>query len=503
MKFLSNSASSLGANIAVIIVLALLTVGTILALIVFLCKFAESEKENKKRWIVPTILAVGFAVRFIFALCIRGYRGDYGIFTDMFADLDNNGVYGYYKGDPSETLYPVTHAIYLIFGGFANLTGLSEHALGAQFAVKLPLIIADLTVAYFVYRLARKYFNVYVGYALCAFVCVCPIFFIGSAIWATPMVLTAAFMFLACYFTARKKYAVVIATATAAAFSSKEGIYLFPVVLVFCVYHFVRAAINVKNDKPRGKALRASEYNAVYAVPTAFIVSVLVAYLLGLFMFAGYSYNIFTYIYEFLLKPLVGWEYFTFNGLSVYAVFGQNGAEPGARFPAWVFVGIFLAIALGVVCVVYFTKRNRATMVMLAAYVLITLQLYFPGATAVGMTSVFGVLLASYALVKDKRILYVLFTVGIAFVLNSTGVLAYFGHLNNLPAHELGGESSALVGSAAALPIACSVFAFIAHLYFTYVCVSVGMSGQKRMLGTADGIGGSLKEFFAPKRRNG
>ncbi|MDE7464734.1 MAG: hypothetical protein K2M48_06860, partial [Clostridiales bacterium] len=368
MKFLSESGSTVGANVSVIIILVLLTVATVIGLVVCLCKFAVGENLKKKRWVLPAVLAVGFVVRLIFALCIRGYRADYGIFTDMFADLDKNGVYGYYKGDAGSTLYPVPYFIYLIFGGLSNVTGLSNLSLGAQFMVKLPLIIADLCAAYAVYRLACKYFNAYAGYALAAFVCLCPIFFMGSAIWSTPIVFTVTFMLYACYFIARKKYAATIAFSTAAAFSSKEGIYLFPVVLVFCVFHFVRAIINIKNDKPSIKALRKPEYSAVYSVPTSFIASLLVAYLIGLFMFAGYSYNVFVYIYEFLLKPLVDWRYFTYNGLSVYAVFGQNGAEPGARFPAWVFVGVFLAIVLAVVCVVYFTKRNRATMVMLAAY---------------------------------------------------------------------------------------------------------------------------------------
>ncbi|MCH5163314.1 MAG: hypothetical protein J1G38_07525 [Clostridiales bacterium] len=498
---MSESSPIIGSNIAVIIILALLTVATILALVVALCRYAEKKDAKKKLWILPTVLAVGFVIRLIFALCIRGYRPDYDMFTDMFDDLAANGVYGYYKGSATATLYPVTYFIYLIFGGLSNAMGLSGDMVGKQFLVKLPMMLADLAAAYCIYRLACKYFNAYVGYALAAFVCLCPIFFIGSALWATPIVFTVTFILYACYFLARKKYAATIAFATAAAFSSKEGIYLFPVVVVFCVYHFVRAIINIRRDGPSGKTLLSSDYCAAFTVPAAFILSVLGAYLIGLFMFAGYSYNIFIYIYEFLLEPLVDWSYFTYNGLSVYALFGQNGAEPQARFPAWVFVGIFLAIVLAVVCVVYFTKRNRATMVMLASYVLVTLQIYYAGSSAIGMVSCLPVILAAYALVRDKRLLYVLFVMGLAFVINSSVALASAGYMNNLLDHELDASISTLMSDGfAAVPIVFSAFAFIAHLYYTYVAVSVGMSGQKRMLNEAHGIGDSLKELFSAKR---
>lgn len=503
LKFLSESSPSAGANITVIIILALLTVATMIGLIVFLCKFVDDDDAKRKKWALPIILSIGFVLRIVFALCIRGYRADYGMITDMFADLKENGIYGYYGGEATKTLYPVPYFIYMIFGGLSNVMGLSDLPLGAQFMVKLPLIIADLFAAYAVYRLCRKYFNVRVGYVLAAFVCVCPIFFIGSSIWVTPIVFTATFMLYACYFLTRKKYAATIAFATAAAFSSKEGIYLFPIVLVFCAYHFVRAIINIKHDKPKNGDLLTDNYRAAISVPVSFILSVVGAYLIGLFMFAGYSYNIFVYIYEFLLEPLVDWSYFTYNGLSVYAMFGQNGAQPSARFPAWVFVGIFLAILLAVVCVVYFTKRNRATMVMLAAYVLFTLQVYYPGTSAISMTSVFAVLLAAYALVRDKRLLYVLLLCGLAYVINSSSALSFAGQLNNLSAYELDKEATTLMAgsSMAAVPIVCSVFVFISHLYFTYVSVSVGMSGQKRLLGEAQGIGSSIKELFSRKRQ--
>lgn len=506
MMFLSqNGITSVASDVIVVLLLTLITVATIVGVIVFLCRFANDDGEvRRNRLALLVILGVGFVVRLVFALCIKGYRADYGLFTAMFDSLENVGVGGAYKGNADSVLYPTVYVFYLIFGGLANVVGFSDFALGEQITVKLPLIIADLLSAYAIYKIAGRYINKKTGLTLCAFVCVCPMFFVGSVVWTTPIVFTAMYICFACYFMARKNYACVIAFATAAAFSGKEGIYIFPAVAVFSIYHIVRAAKNIRRDAPKGKAILSSDYNAVITVPCGFVLSFAAAYLIGLFMTASFSFNPFIYIYEFILEPLVDWRYFTYNGLSIYTVFGKNGAAPSARFPAWVFVGIFAAIIFAVTCVVYFTKRNRATMVMLMAYALVTLQIYYPGPTAVGMQSALLIVLAAYALVRDKRLLTVLFAIGLGYTVNSLSVLGSAGYLNNLADYYFDGDgytgSALMTGAMSAIPIICSVVAALAHLYFTVITVSVGMSGRKKLLGARTGFVASVKEYLIGKQ---
>lgn len=468
----------------------------------FLCRFVGHDGEvNGVAWKLAVILFAGFALRLIFALTVRGNRNDYGMFVYMFDRLKLIGLSGYYKGDPSNVLYPVTYFVYLIFGGLSNAMELSSHDLGMQFMIKLPMIIADLLTAFAVYKIAGKYINKATALTLAAFICVCPIFLIGSSIWCTQITFTVMFICFACYYLARKKHALTIAFATLAAFSSKEGIYIFPVVCVFSVYHLVRAAINVKRDKPRGAAVLDSDYRAVITVPVGFVLSFIVTYLIGLFMMHSYSYNPFVYIYEFMIKPLGGWTYFTNDGLSVYSIFNRSGAAPGARFPTWLFLCLFAAIIFAVVFVVYFTKRNRATMVLLMAFSLLTMQVYYPNTTAIGMQSTLAVLVAAYALNRDKRILTVLFVVGLCFAVNSLTVIANMGQLNNLSDYKLSVTALPTSGIKA-VTIACSVITLLAHLYFTLVTVSVGMTGQRKMLSPVRGFGASLKEFIAVKKDN-
>ena len=109
-------------------------------------------------------------------------------------------------------------------------------------------------------------------------------------------------------------------------------------------------------------------------------------------------------------------------------------------------------------------------------------------------------LLAAYALVRDKRLLHVLFVAGLAYVVNVVSTLSAFGYLNNLADFNFGDESIAVTGAANAVTIVCSALALLSHLYFTVIAVSVGMTGQKKCLMPAQGLGNSLKEYFSVKK---
>ena len=498
MEFLSVSGAS-ASEIAIIVVAAVFSALCVIGLITLLCKYAEYDgKVKNSSVILLTIMTVGLALRIIFALVVRGNRADYGVFVSMINSL-KTGMSTYYTGDSSKALYPIVYFVYLFFGGLANAMELSSHSLGMQFMIKLPLIIVDLLTAYAVYKIADKYINRATALTVSAFVCVCPIFFVGSVMWCSPIAFTVMFACFMCYFLARKKYALTILFATLAAFSSKEGIYLFPAVAVFSVFHCARAALNIKRDKVRGVAVLGGDYSAAISVPVSFLLSFVGVYLLGLIMVHAHSYNPFVYIYEFLLAPFVDWAYFTTDGLSVYSVFNRSGVAPGARFPSWLFAVIFAAIIFAVIGIVYFSKRNRATMVLLTAFALFTMQVYYPGSTAVSMQSTLAVMLAAYALNRDKRILYVLFVVGLCFVINNLTVMGNMGQLNNISDYDLS-VAALPYGGIKAVTITLSVITVLAHLYFTAVSVSIGMTGQRSKLMPQKTIGGSIKEFFAIKR---
>lgn len=500
MEFLCVSSSSAASDAVISVITVCLAAACFAGLIVALCRFAHYDDEVRGvSGKLVAILAVGFCLRLVFALCIRGSRDNYGVFETMINHLVTNGVKGYYRGSASGILYPIVYFVYLIFGGLSNAIGLSKYELGMQFMIKLPMIVCDLSTAFVIYKAASRYFNRAIALCLFAFVCVCPLFFIGSCVWTTELVFTSMFICCSCYFLARKNYIATIAFATAAAFSSIEGIYIFPIVCVYSLYHFVRAIIDIKTDKASAAVVWGEKYRAVIAVPLGVAASLICAYLIGLAMISSYGYGFFDYVYRFLLEPLCKWRYFTYDGLSVYAIFNRNLVEPGARFPAWLFACVFAAIIFAVVAVVYFTKRNRATLVLLVGFALITMQIYYPGSTAVGMESVLAVLLLGYALSRDKRIISVLFVLGLSYATNCFVTLANMGQLNNLGDYVLAGTGLPSSGIAA-VTIVCAVLALSAHIYYTVVIVNIGMTGKKQMLSPQKGFADCMKEYFCVKK---
>ena len=91
-----NGITSVASDVTVVLFLVLMTIGTILAVIYFLCKYSQDGSPvRKKKSVIAIIIAVGAAVRIIFAMCIRGYREDYDLFADMFKHLGAEGLDGY------------------------------------------------------------------------------------------------------------------------------------------------------------------------------------------------------------------------------------------------------------------------------------------------------------------------------------------------------------------------------------------------------------------------
>ena len=96
MTFLSqNGLTSVASDTVIVVVLALLTIGTIAGLIVFLCKYVDDDgAPARKKTTLALILVAGLVVRLLFGMLIRGDRGDYSLFTDALTQLGKGGLEG-------------------------------------------------------------------------------------------------------------------------------------------------------------------------------------------------------------------------------------------------------------------------------------------------------------------------------------------------------------------------------------------------------------------------
>lgn len=77
--------------------------------------------------------------------------------------------------------------------------------------------------------------------------------------------------------------------------------------------------------------------------PFIFIASFLLKYVVSLpLIIKDYGANPFTFIYNLFLAPLASLEYFSYNGLSIFNIFGKNAETVNVTFPA-----LFLPYASG------------------------------------------------------------------------------------------------------------------------------------------------------------
>ena len=454
------------------------------------------------------LLLIGLVLRLIFVFLVKGYRPDVNVAISLFDRLKRDGFAKNYYVDAGMDMFPLTYYIYALMGLFYNL-GLTPVSTLTPLLVKLPLIAADLITAVVLWKLARKYMNETVALVVCGLVCVFPVFVFASSVWATTYCVLMMFSVLALYFLVRKNHVALIGVYSAALLCHMHAIYLFPLVAVFVIYHFVKAILKIRADKPSsfGDVLANPEMRPVFTVPVSIVGFTVLSYLVALPLLIGsFGAGFFTFIYRIYLRPLVSFSLFGHNSLGIFNLFMRNGRSLDTRFPSVVFAVLFAVIITGIVLLVYLSKKNRANLVYLAAYVGLTLATYFVGFDEFSLLATLAVLLMSFLLVRDKRILSVFGVLSVIVAINASTVMAYAGYYNLLPDSSFNGvnlSNTVLSGGISAVTIVCSALAVLAHLYATVVLLDISMSNKRKLLPYESNAGFTcaMSQFFRIKTK--
>lgn len=435
------------------------------------------------------VLAIGLIVRLIFTFLSFGYLPAYNTITNLFERLELYGFGGAYYSDGG-TVFPLTYYVYALMGALANAFGLTVSSIAMPFFVKLPLLAADLLTALLLYKVAKKYINSYVGLIVAAFYCIFPLFVFASAIWGSVYSLLTLFLVATLYFVTQKNYMAATGLYGAALLISKEAIYLFPLMAVYLIYNFVKAVLYVKKEQVSGNSIvKNKDSRAVVEIPCSIVAVGILLYVLTLpVMMGSYGASYFGFLYHFFLYPLVDLKSFGTNSLSIFNLFMKNGVGLDARFPSVVFAIIFGVIITAIVLLVYLSKKNRANLVFLSAYILFTLATYFIGFNEMSLLPVFGLLLLAFLLIRDKRLLQIFGVLGVAVLLNGCIVMATAGYFTNADMNQItitAPVASDLIltgASGVATTIICSVLAILSHLYATLVLLDISMSNKRKLL---------------------
>lgn len=507
MLFLANGVTNPGLDATFAVLFAVLSVAVVFVAVFLIVRLFNRESQSAGSFasVLAMVIGIGVVLRLLLTFLIKGYREDLAILTGAMEHVAQNGFGGYYAD--GGTLFPIPLLLYGLFGVITGGMGVTTASVWMQFFAKLPLVIADAVTALILYKVAKKYVNVYVGLVMAGLFSVCPVFMLASGVWGSLYSLLTMELVLALYLLTQKNYLGLIGVYSLSLLTMKDAIYLFPLVAVFVVYNYIKACVALK--KKESKSIEDiwddKETAPVIRVPIYIVVSTLLMYLVSLpVVIKDYGAGFFKWIYTFFLRPLVDLEYFGFNALGIFNIFDKNGDKLGGQFPTTVFVVIFGVLILAIVLLIYLSKKNRANLVLLGAYCIMTLATYFVDYTAMTLVPVLGLLLLAFILIRDKRILHVFGLVSLMVVVNATTVLISAGYLGNAIDSLFDGNAlytgTVLLdrGFNLVMSIVCSVITVLSHLYFTLVMLDVSVSNKRKLLGGAAdaSFGKSVRMLF-------
>ena len=505
-EFLLSVASTadIGSGVAFTVIAVLLTLAVLFTAVWLFARFIGAEKSvNAVKYVVAAV-AAGVVLRLLTAFFIGGYRFDFTVYNRMIDHFMSNGVTNYYfKFGPE--VYPLTFYVVALFGGLGRVFGIASDSAYMSVMIKIPFIVADVVTALILYKIGKKYINAQIGATLAGVFSLCPVFFTASGIWGTSVTLLLPFLAGSFYCLIGKKHFAAIMLYALSMLTVKEAVFLYPLYFVYYLYIFIRSVVRVaKEKKPFGEAVKDENLSLAYKIPVYFVCAFLLKYLVSLPLIAVYmKANPFTFIYELYLAPLAQLDYFSYNGLSIFNIFGYNGDTVNITFPSVIFTVCFALLITGIVCAVYFSKRNRAVLPLLAAYVYYTLATYFLDSGVMSILPVTFLLLLSFGYIKDRRILQVFCVTSVLLTVNALAAMVNGGFMNMLPgssfvAPSYTGSPLMEAGFALGLNIALSVISVAAHIYLTLVTFDISMSNNRKLLSGREDIGYSegIKKLF-------
>lgn len=510
-----NGINSMASDLAFLIFFAVFTL-IVVAFAVWMISYSVNKEDTKKvgtmsvSSVVWIVIILGFILRFVFSLMITGFRGlDYaanittGGMEELYSEV-RQIIQGGLSGSVSFNNYPLPLYIFSIFGGILNLFGAYSVTgnIAMQVMFKLPLALCDAAAAYIIYKIASKYNHSLVGLALAIIYSLCPIFFFTSGIWGSTTSIFALLTLLSLYFMVERKFLGLAISYGLALLTSSDALFLLPIFGVFVVYYFIKSIKANRNVMMSfSERFNDNELGLVFRLPLYLVCSIIVLYLVNLPLLE--SANFFGWFNGLFIKPFTKLDYFSYNSLSIYNLFGKNGAGIAGSFPIWIFSVLFLAISLALVLVIYLSKKNRANLVLISTYLMITLSIYFMDFSELNLVPVLAALLLAYAVVKDKRILKIFCVFALITFVNASAVMISGGFLNSLPysAFNNSGITTLLSGEntfGLVINLTCSVIAILTHLYTTAVVLDVALGENRRLFNyRGDSFGSAMTEWFA------
>ncbi|MBR2988867.1 MAG: hypothetical protein IKC64_03990, partial [Clostridia bacterium] len=155
----------------------------------------------------------------------------------------------------------------------------------------------------------------------------------------------------------------------------------------------------------------------------------------------------------------------------------------GSEFPVVLFIVLFCLIIVGIVSVIYFSKRNTASVCLIVTYVLYTVVTYYIGINLTDIVPVCALLLLSYILTQDKRILASFGLTSLATTMLAFVAMDNAGCLNMNPINTFYKTVFQIVdGAGVVFLIIATVISIISHIYTSFTVLDITISNKRKLL---------------------
>ena len=240
------------------------------------------------------LLAVGLIFRIILAQRVEGFPNDIACFK-AWALAAAKDLPGLYKSDMFLDYPPLYMYVLFIVGKLASIPSLAPHF---TLLIKMPPMLADIAISYFVYLLAEKKLKKGFGFIFAAAFVFSPAVLLNSALWGMVdsffmLLVLAAILLLVCD---KIDYSVIFFAASV--LMKPQGIFFLPLLLFALI---------------KKKDLKVILYTFIYGLST--VVAIILPFSFGQSPF---------WIFELYLNTASGYTAASLNAYNLFSLFGAN-----------------------------------------------------------------------------------------------------------------------------------------------------------------------------------
>ena len=181
------------------------------------------------------VLLGAFILRFIIVLATAEGNDIIKNWISLSKDVASKGIISYYTGATNEPQGIVW--IYGLLGFIGKWLNLEN--VGYSILVRMPMVVADLSVCYMIYGCAAKYQNERTAIVYGFIYAILPVFFVLGSLYGSTQSIAIAFLVAMSVSMLGKKYVSTGIYYTLALMFSNYALILLPVILLYQIYGLV------------------------------------------------------------------------------------------------------------------------------------------------------------------------------------------------------------------------------------------------------------------------